>query len=62
LAPLFQRLARNERCEGFEYHLLAIALALPLAIKGAGSYAIDRVLARMLNRSQPFARPVASAL
>jgi putative oxidoreductase len=48
--------------QGFEYHLLAIALALPLAIKGAGSYAIDRVLARFLGVERTTtARPLASA-
>lgn len=36
--------------EGFEFHLLALALAVPLAIKGGGAYAIDRVLARVLAR------------
>ena len=36
--------------EGFEFHLLALALAVPLAIKGGGAYAVDRVLARFLAR------------
>jgi putative oxidoreductase len=30
--------------EGFEYHLLAVALAVVVAIKGMGSYSLDRVL------------------
>lgn len=30
--------------EGFEYHLLAVALAAVVAIKGMGSYSLDRVL------------------
>jgi putative oxidoreductase len=30
--------------EGFEFHLLALALALPLAIRGGGAYSLDRVL------------------
>jgi putative oxidoreductase len=33
--------------EGFEYHLLALALALPLVIRGAGAFSLDRVLDRM---------------
>ena len=32
--------------EGFEYHLLAVALAAVVAIKGMGSYSLDRVLFR----------------
>ncbi len=31
--------------EGFEYHVLAIALALTLVIRGSGSWSIDRRLA-----------------
>ena len=38
--------------EGFQFHLLVIALALPLVIKGAGSYAIDRVIASFLGASR----------
>ena len=36
--------------EGFEYHLLALALAVPLIIRGAGAYSVDRVLERVLGR------------
>ncbi|HLH37772.1 MAG TPA: DoxX family protein [Bryobacteraceae bacterium] len=32
--------------EGFEYHLLALALAVPLVIRGAGAFSLDRVLER----------------
>lgn len=31
--------------EGFEYHLLALALSIPLIVKGAGSYSVDKVIA-----------------
>ena len=31
--------------EGYEFHLLAIALALPLIVKGAGRWSIDRLIA-----------------
>jgi putative oxidoreductase len=34
------------RGEGYEYHLLAIALAVVILIKGAGALSIDRLLAR----------------
>lgn len=32
--------------EGYEYHLLALALALPLIVKGAGAASIDGTLAK----------------
>lgn len=32
--------------EGFEYHLLAIAIALALLVRGGGSLSIDRAIAR----------------
>ena len=42
--------------EGFEYHLLALALAIPLVIRGGGLGAIDRAIARVLERRHTFAR------
>lgn len=30
--------------EGFEYHLLALALAVPLVVRGGGAWALDRQL------------------
>jgi len=42
--------------EGFEYHLLALALALPIILRGAGAYSIDGVIA---NRGAPVAAHVA---
>jgi len=36
----------NQAGEGFEYHLLAIAIALALMLKGGGKWSIDRRLAR----------------
>jgi putative oxidoreductase len=32
--------------EGFEYHLLALALAVPIVVKGSGAWSIDRAIAR----------------
>jgi putative oxidoreductase len=32
--------------EGFEYHLLALALALPLLWRGGGAYSVDAAIAR----------------
>lgn len=36
--------------EGFEYHLLALGLALPLAVRGGGELSADRALARLWTR------------
>jgi len=32
--------------EGFEYHIIVLAIALALTIKGSGSWSIDRLLSR----------------
>ena len=37
------------RGEGFEYHLLAIGLALPLLAKGSGAYSVDGWFGRILR-------------
>ena len=34
----------NQKGEGFEYHLLVIAMAVALIIKGGGAYSVDRSL------------------
>ena len=34
----------NQKGEGFEYHLLALAIALAVMIKGSGAFSIDRAL------------------
>lgn len=34
----------NQQGEGYEYHLLAIALALAILVKGSGALSIDRAL------------------
>ncbi len=36
----------NQQGEGFEYHLLAIALAIALLVMGGGRVSFDRILAR----------------
>jgi len=43
---LFMNWAGNQKGEGFEYHLLAIALALVVIIKGSGALSLDRWLSR----------------
>jgi putative oxidoreductase len=35
----------NQPGEGFEFHLLAIALELAILVKGAGAFSVDRILA-----------------
>jgi putative oxidoreductase len=34
----------NQHAEGFEYHLLAIGLALVVLLKGSGALSVDRML------------------
>jgi putative oxidoreductase len=36
--------------EGFELHILALALSLPLMIRGGGAYALDSLASRYLSR------------
>src|SRR5438034_8825654 len=40
----FMNWAGNQAGEGFEYHLLAIAALLPIAIVGPGRFAVGRLL------------------
>jgi putative oxidoreductase len=45
----FMNWAGNQKGEGFEYHLLAIGLALVVIISGAGKWSIDRLLTGRLD-------------
>lgn len=38
--------------EGYEYHLLAIALGLAILVKGSGALSVDRLLGRPVGRAQ----------
>jgi putative oxidoreductase len=38
--------------EGFELHLLALALSVPLMFRGGGAYAIDTLLLRFIAQQQ----------
>lgn len=40
----FMNWTGQQKGEGFEYHLLAIAIGLAILIKGAGAFSIDRML------------------
>jgi putative oxidoreductase len=35
----------QQKGEGFEFHLLAIALAVLIAVRGAGAFSVDRLIA-----------------
>ena len=36
--------AGNQQGEGYEYHLLAMALGLAILMNGSGAFSIDRLL------------------
>ena len=36
----------QQKGEGIEYHILALAIVLALLIKGGGALSVDRILAR----------------
>ena len=42
---IFMNWFGNQKGEGFEYHILAIAIGIVLMIKGGGALSLDRVLA-----------------
>jgi putative oxidoreductase len=46
----FMNWAGSQAGEGFEYHLLALALAVPLVLWGGGRYALDTALRARLGR------------
>ena len=48
---LFMNWYGNQQGEGFEYHLLAIALGLAVAVKGSGAFSCDRLLTRPSHES-----------
>jgi putative oxidoreductase len=47
----------NQPGEGFEYHLLALALALPLAVRGGGALSVDGAIAARLASPAALAQP-----
>jgi putative oxidoreductase len=46
----FMNWSATQGGEGFEYHLLAIGMALAIAVAGGGALSLDRALARRLER------------
>lgn len=43
----------NQKGEGFEYHLLVLAIAAAVIWRGAGAYSLDGLLARRLTHRSP---------
>jgi putative oxidoreductase len=43
---LFANWAGDQKGEGIEYHLLALAIALAIMMKGSGAFSIDRALSK----------------
>ena len=46
----------SQQGEGYEYHLLAIGMALAVLIGGSGAFSVDRALTRGTNPPPPSAR------
>ena len=42
----FMNWAGNQKGEGFEYHVLVLAMTTFLMIRGAGAFSVDRAIAR----------------
>ena len=42
--------------EGFEYHLIAVALAASIVVRGSGAFSLDRILAARLAARRGFIR------
>lgn len=49
---LFMNWTGTQKGEGFEYHLLAIALAFAIMVKGAGAFSVDRLISQRLARGR----------
>lgn len=50
----FMNWSGTQAGEGFEYHLLAMALSLAIVIKGAGRWSIDKVLSDNIKEDTPY--------
>lgn len=46
-----------QKGEGYEYHLLAIALGIPLMLRGGGAFAVDTMLLAKLRATGPLPQP-----
>lgn len=52
-AGFFMNWFGAQQGEGFEYHLLALALAVPLLVRGGGQLSVDRALHARLRAGGP---------
>ena len=48
----FMNWSGGQRGEGFEFHLLAIAIAVTLIARGAGAWSLDRLLQKFLGSAR----------
>jgi putative oxidoreductase len=48
----FMNWTGTQKGEGFEYHLLALAVTAFLMIRGAGAFSLDRVIATASHTAQ----------
>jgi putative oxidoreductase len=51
----FANWSGTQKCEGFEFHLLVIAIVLAIIVRGAGALSLDRAIYRLLAGSSPTA-------
>ena len=49
---LFMNWSGSQKGEGFEYHLLAIAIAIALVVRGGGKWALDTAIDHSLRASE----------
>ena len=49
----FMNWSGTQKGEGFEYHLLTLAVTAFLMIRGAGAFSLDRVIATASHTTQP---------
>ena len=57
----FMNWAGSQKGEGFEYHLLAIGLAVVVMIRGAGALSVDRALVKRIESSSSAQSPAISS-
>ena len=57
---LFMNWAGTQKGEGYEYHLLALAIMAFLMIRGAGAASVDRLLSSSFASDRSKARPQAA--
>jgi putative oxidoreductase len=53
---LFMNWAGNQKGEGFEFHLLALALLAVVLVRGAGALSLDRLIAGGQKRDEIYER------